>query len=83
MPSGPILGGPWDLATTSNWAYSPSCNAPKWVYRGYPMISRAITPDFKKYLLSPINRQVPASESAVTGSVTNRSGHPWCLGFRV
>ena len=28
----PLLGGPWDLVTTYNWAYNP----PKWAYRGYP-----------------------------------------------
>ena len=31
-----ILGGPWDLVTTYNWAYSPTYNPPKWPYRGYP-----------------------------------------------
>ena len=31
-----LLGGPWDLVTTYNWAYNPDYNHPKWAYRGYP-----------------------------------------------
>ena len=25
-----LLGGPWDLVTTYNWAYNPTYNPPKW-----------------------------------------------------
>ena len=35
----PILGGPWDLVTTYNWAYNPTYNPPKWAYR--------VTPNFR------------------------------------
>ena len=31
-----LLGGPWDLVTTYNWANSPTYNPPEWAYRGYP-----------------------------------------------
>ena len=31
-----LLGGPWDLVTTYNWAYSPTSTPPKWAYGGYP-----------------------------------------------
>ena len=30
-----LLGGPWDLVTTYNWAYNSTYNPPKWPYRGY------------------------------------------------
>ena len=33
---GSLLGGPWDLVTTSNWASKPTYNPPKWAYRDYP-----------------------------------------------
>ena len=36
FPSLLLLGGPWDLVTTYNWAYKPTYNHPKWAYRGYP-----------------------------------------------
>ena len=26
----------WDLVTTYNWAYNPTCNLPERGYRGYP-----------------------------------------------
>ena len=31
-----VLGGPWDLVTTYNWACNPTYNPSKWAYRGYP-----------------------------------------------
>ena len=31
-----VLGGPWDLVTTYNWAYNPTYSPPKWAYRGLP-----------------------------------------------
>ena len=31
-----LLGGPWDLVTTYNWAYNPNYNPSKSVHRGYP-----------------------------------------------
>ena len=31
-----LLGGPWDLVTTYNWAYNPTYNFPEWASRGYP-----------------------------------------------
>ena len=33
---GLVLGGPWDLVTTYNWAYNPTYSPPKWAYGGYP-----------------------------------------------
>ena len=32
-----LLGGPWEIVTTYNWAYNPTHNPPKWAYGGgYP-----------------------------------------------
>ena len=31
-----LLGGPWGLVTTYDWAYNLNYNPPKWAYRGYP-----------------------------------------------
>ena len=31
-----LLGDPWDLVTTYNWAYNPTYNPSKWASRGYP-----------------------------------------------
>ena len=31
-----VLGGPWDLVTTHNWAYNPTYRSTKWADRGYP-----------------------------------------------
>ena len=36
VKGGVLLGGPWGLVTTYNWAYNPTYNPPKWAYRGYP-----------------------------------------------
>ena len=30
-----LLGGPWDLVTTYDWAYNRTCNRSKWAYRGH------------------------------------------------
>ena len=35
-PKSLVLGGPWELVTTYNWASNPTYNPPKWAYRGYP-----------------------------------------------
>ena len=35
-PGRGLLGGSWDLVTTYNWAYNPTYDPPKRVYRGYP-----------------------------------------------
>ena len=32
---GIVIGGPWDLVTTCNWAYNPTYNFRKWAYRDY------------------------------------------------
>ena len=44
-----ILGGPWDLVTTYDWAYNPTYNTPRWAYRGYPRYKSAIIPVMGKY----------------------------------
>ena len=44
-----LLGGPWDLVSTYNWAYDPTYNPPKWAYRGYPIMSRDIIPVISSY----------------------------------
>ena len=33
---GALLGGPWNLVTTYNWADNHPKNALKWAYGGYP-----------------------------------------------
>ena len=30
-----LLGGPWDLLTTCNWADNPTYSPPQWAYRGF------------------------------------------------
>ena len=44
-----LLGGPWDLVTTYNWAYNPTYNPPKWADRGYPSINMASIPVISSY----------------------------------
>ena len=37
-----ILGGSWDLKTTSNLLYSPTYSLPNLPYISYPIISRLV-----------------------------------------
>ena len=43
----PLLGAPWDLVTTYNWAYNLTYNPTKWAYRGYPNYRQGYKPSYK------------------------------------
>ena len=42
-----LLGGPWDLVTTYNWGYKPTCNWGNPLFRG--IIIRVISPVISTY----------------------------------
>ena len=42
-----LLGGSWDLVTTSNWAYDTTYSFPNWPYMDYSNYKQGSKPSYK------------------------------------